>query len=1143
MKLKKPSRKIVITTAFGMALAIFAVVGLLAYHNMRDVRASDYWQNHTHVVIQQLDVLMGALSDAETGQRGFIITNNDGYLEPYHRALGRIAEARANLRMLTRDNRSQQQRLAALDPLIDQKLAQLRDVANARRIKGFDVASDMVMTHLGKNIMDSIRVLVTQAEEEENHLLQERTATMERDMAKTVRALEAGGVIGFAILLMVYSLLNAEVAQRAKAQEELTGRNEELQRTRERESAQSWIKTGVNDLNTRVRGDRELAAMAADTIDYICSYVNARVGAIYLAEEETLRIVANYAFTEGLNVNRTLALGQGIAGQAARARRLVSVRDIPPELMIKSVMGEVKPRLILALPLLHDSTLVGAVELGALHDFTAVELEFLNQAAEALGIAISVNLTRQQVNELLLQSQAQEEELRVQQEELQQSNEELEERAELLEQQREQIQVKNREMEAVGREILQKARELEQVSTYKSEFLANMSHELRTPLNSLMILSGYLQENREGNLTPKQVEYAATIKSAGVELLNLINDILDLSKVEAGRIEFVYEDAGVDQLCEQLMATLKPQAGQKGLSLSMAIEEGVPQKITLDPHRTLQVLKNLLSNAVKFTNEGGVSLRVYSANGSTNPLGVPAVAFEVADTGIGIAPEKRELIFQAFQQADGSTSRKYGGTGLGLSISRQLARAMHGEVVAGAGEGRGSVFTLYLPLAGQPAQASGETVATAPRQAMAKGPQPVAEGAAPAPTALGGPMQDDREGLSPGARSILIIEDDPTFARLLMDRVREREFAAIVAADGPSGLALADCYLPTAILLDVMLQQGMDGWAVMQKLTDNPRTRHIPVHFISALEEKQKALSMGAIGFVTKPITSEQLDRVFSSIEAAVARTLKRLLIVEDDKAQAAALVALLQERDIPITVAESGARAIELLSSGEFDCIVLDLGLADMSGFDLLEHVRSLDETKRVPIIIHTGRELSREETQRLQQYAESIIIKGAKSPERLLNEVTLFLHVMESRLPPDKQRMIRTTLENEEILNGKKVLLVDDDMRNIFSLSSVLADKGMEIVEAENGKAALARLEEHPDIDIVLMDVMMPEMDGYEATRRIRQDPRFARLPIIALTAKAMKGDREACLKAGASDYLTKPVDLERLVSLLRVWLYNQE
>jgi CheY-like chemotaxis protein/CHASE3 domain sensor protein len=1135
--MKTLSRKYVVNCAFAIALVILASIGWLAYQNMAAAKESDYWVSHTHTVIEELDTLLSSLTDAETGQRGFIITGDEAYLEPYNNALATISKQLKSLRELTKDNPLQQKRWDSIELLIEKKLAELKTTIDTRRSQGFQATVLIVKSHLGKNLMNDIRKVIAEAQDNERQLLLDRTRAQEEQTAKTTRVITAGGAVCLLLLIMVYLLLNREVAQRAKAEIDLTAQNEELQKARERMRLQDWVKTGINELNTKVRGDKPLEEMAGDAVAFLSEYLKAGVSALYLFEERSgaLRIIANYAFTRGKELKDTIRLGEGLAGEAAREKRPLCLNSIPPDyLVIGSALGEAVPRTILALPLLHDKRLIGVIELGSFNEFSKQELDFLNQSAEVLAIAISVNQTRQRVNELLQQSQTQEEELRVQQEELQQTNEELEERAQLLEGQRRQIQSKNRELEAAGSEIMLKAREMEQISTYKSEFLANMSHELRTPLNSLMILSGHLKENKEGNLTPKQIEYAATIKSAGNDLLNLINDILDLSKIEAGRLDFTFEEVRLVELRGRIADIFRPIADHKGLEFTAKIEDGMPEKIRLDQQRTLQVLKNLISNAIKFTSKGSVTLHIYTPGRSENPLPVPALAFEVIDTGTGIPAAKHELIFQAFQQADGSISRKFGGTGLGLSISRQLARGMNGEIAVAGEEGKGSVFTFYLPLS--PAESSGSTAGTAAKALWT--PSQISRSE---PSAEGPPLQDDRDRLGIGAHCILIIEDDLTFAKLLMEKVRERGFSAIVATDGISGIELAEKYHPSAILLDVMLPR-LDGWGVMQKITDNLQIRHIPVHFITCVEERQKALSMGAIGFVTKPVTVEQLDTIFGAIEDTVSRTLKKLLIVEDDKAHASALVALLEERDISISVAESGEQAIRLLSGEPFDCIVLDLGLADMSGFNLLEHIRNLEQSRHIPVIIHTGQELSIEDTRRLQHYSESIIIKGAKSPERLLNEVTLFLHVMESKLPPDKQRMIRTTLDTETLLAGKKVLLVDDDMRNLFSLSSVLAEKGMRIVEAENGKVALARLEEHPDVNIVLMDVMMPEMDGYEATRRIRKDLRFAGLPIIALTAKAMKGDRQSCLEAGASDYITKPVDTDRLLSLLRVWLYSQ-
>lgn len=911
-----------------------------------------------------------------------------------------------------------------------------------------------------------------------------------------------------------------------------------LRQNRDNEMARSWLKNGANELNKLLRGDRPTAEMLADCLAFICQHLDAGTGVFYLYDdkEAVLKIAVSYACTRSEGLKERIGLGEGLAGQAALQRQLICLNEAPPDyLPISSGLGKADPVNILALPLLYNNILTGILELGSFKEFRASDLEFLQQANEGIAIAISVNTSRQLVNELLEQTQGQAEELRVQQEELQQTNEELTERAQMLELQREQIQAQNRKVAAASRELQVKADELTRVSAYKSEFLANMSHELRTPLNSLMILSSLLKDNREGNLTEKQVEFAATINGAGRDLLNLINDILDISKIESGHIEFHYEEIQVAELCGQLGTTFKTIAADKGIDFAMAIENDAPEAIITDEQRTQQILKNLLSNACKFTNTGGVSLRVYPPPVTENPLATKAVAFAVTDSGIGIPADKHELVFNAFQQADGSTSRTYGGTGLGLSISRQLARFMGGEIGLVSEPGVGSTFTLYLPLK------AAEQAETAPTSRTSQSSQS-SQTSQTSQTAISPPpIPDDRAQFEAGAKSILVIEDDQTFAAVLADMVRGRGFFALVAADGESGIALAERYQPSAVILDVMLPH-IDGWGVMRSLKDNPATRHIPVHFITCLEERQKAMSMGAIGYVTKPVNREQLDSVFGTLESAIEKTMKMLLIVEDDQAQATAMVALLQERNVTITVADSGAKAIQLLANEQFDCIVLDLGLADMGAFELLEELKRLDPQRRIPVIIHTGRQLSHDDEKRLRHYAESIIIKGAKSPERLLNEVTLFLHLVESSLDPGKQQMIRTALDKEAMLAGKKILIVDDDMRNIFSLSSALAEKEMIIFEAENGREALRQLDANPDMDLVLMDIMMPEMDGYEAMRSIRKDPRFQSLPIITLTAKAMKGDREECLKSGASDYIPKPVDMDKLFSLLRVWLYQE-
>ena len=859
------------------------------------------------------------------------------------------------------------------------------------------------------------------------------------------------------------------------------------------ERERDWLKSGQNELNNVMRGELELAELGQRLLRYVAERIGARVGALYVDDGGGMQLLAGYGLAQDTHP-AMLHPGQGVAGQAMLDRRMVLLDEAPPGyLSVCSALGSAEPSCVLVLPLAHGSNLVGMMELGALRRFSAIELNFMEQVAEGIAIGLEVNIARERSRSLLAETAQQAEELRVQQEELQQSNAELEERADQLEHQREEIREANHALTA-------KAEELARVSAYKSEFMANMSHELRTPLNSMLILSALLQENKEQNLSPRQLEYASTIQNAGHDLLNLINDILDLAKMEAGKVEFHYEPVELAALCSTLQAQFLPLAEQKGLELVLECAPGTPPVAQLDGQRVQQVLKNLLSNALKFTHHGRVTLHISASDGQ--------LSFAVSDSGIGVPEDKQVMIFEAFKQADGGISRSYGGTGLGLSISLQLARKMGGELHLRSREGEGSTFTLVLPL--QP-------------------PAPDAE----VPPAHVAPAGHARPAAAPAGqevRRILIVEDDQFFAQLLADFVRGRGYQPLLAADGEQGLALAMAEAPHAVLLDVMMAR-MDGWEVLRRLQDNPRTRHIPVHFISCLDEWQRAREQGAVGFVTKPVSAEQLNGVFDTIEHAWAAALKRVLVVEDDEGQLNSVAALLAGRDVEVLRCQSGRAALELLAREHVDCLVLDLGLQDMSGYQLLEQLQASPQLRRLPVVIHSGQDLTREQQRLLNRYAKSVIIKGARSPERLLGEVQLFLHSVEQgasgRVPEAFP------------LRGARVLIVDDDMRNLFSLASLLSEHGIAVLEAENGQEALDKLAQEDGIAAVLMDIMMPQMDGYEAMRRIRAQERFRELPIIAMTAKAMPGDHQKCLEAGASDYLAKPIDSAQLLSLLRVWI----
>jgi len=808
-----------------------------------------------------------------------------------------------------------------------------------------------------------------------------------------------------------------------------------------------------------------------------------------------------------------------------------------------------------------------------------------------------------------------EEMLKDQQEELQQVNEELEEKASLLAEQNKKVEQKNAEVESARLALEEKAEQLSVSSKYKSEFLANMSHELRTPLNSLLILARLMSENKDGNLTQKQIEYANTILSSGTDLLNLINDVLDLSKVEAGKMDVNTAEVLVTEVRDLVERSFRPVADQKQLGFSVDVQPGAPARLITDGQRLNQVLKNLLSNAFKFTQQGSVTLTIRSAERGrrfANPAldnANAVVAFAVSDTGIGIAKDKQRLIFEAFQQADGTTSRKFGGTGLGLSISREIARLLGGEIRVESTPGVGSTFTLFLPDEyRESGSGNRESVASRrergagnrePRLGRAPARPDAATGAArpapdPAPASPNGRFaqpsmmevssdtaveeppvadaddetqtneeptgsrfpvassrpsgpdsrpNDDRDAIQPGDRVVLIVENDLNFARVLLDMAREKGFLGIIALDGETGLELAHEYKPDAVTLDIDMP-GIDGWQVLDRLKHNTETRHIPVHIITGIERRQQGLMAGAIAYLEKPVDKARLDEAFGHIRTFIDNRVKRLMIVEDDETQQRSMVELIGDDDIEIVTVRSGEDALEELHRGHFDCMVLDLGLGGgMNGFDLLERVKSdpRQAVREIPIIIYTGRDLSQPEETRLRKYAETIIVKDVKSPERLLDETALFLHRVEAKLPENKRRMLEQLHNADAVFAGKRVLIVDDDVRNIFSLTSVLESHGMNVAFAENGRDALTMLENSEEPDLVLMDVMMPEMDGYETTRAIRQNPRFRSLPIIALTAKAMKGDREKCIAAGASDYITKPVDTEQLLSLMRVWLYR--
>ena len=942
----------------------------------------------------------------------------------------------------------------------------------------------------------------------------------------------------------------------------------------------NWLKTGQAELNDKMRGELDLSALSQNVIQYLCKYLKAQIGAIYLMDEEqNLRLVGSYAYQKRKNLSNVYKLGEGIIGQAALEKQPIVLANVPDDyIKINSGLGETSPQNIVVMPFMYEGEIKGVIELGSYSGFDEIQTRFFDDVLENIGITFNSSESRTKMKELLEKSQQQAEELQSQQEELrqineelegqtkslkesearlqqqqeelQQTNEELEEKTHELEKQSEDIRHKNNQLQEASAELEQKAQDLELTSKYKSEFLANMSHELRTPLNSLLILSKLLGENKNGNLTKKQVEFADTIHSSGADLLDLINEILDLSKVESGKIDLNIEQVEFKDFSEDLKRKFKHLAKDKGLAFDIKIAKGLPGTIESDKQRVEQIVKNFLSNAFKFTSKGSVTLEIDRPVTGVDLSGSgldpsESVAIAVTDTGKGIPVDKHKLIFEAFQQEDGSTRRKYGGTGLGLSISRELAKLLGGEIHLQSEVGEGSTFTLFLPLklSSRDKMKLSERVAVAPKtsvhQPVAEAPIPVAkveEKRKPKKQALA----DDRKKIGKKDRSILIIEDDLRFARILLEHSHKKGFKCIVATDGEDGLEFAAEYKPHAIILDVNLP-GIDGWTVMEKLKDNAVTRHIPVHFITATKKTMEAMRMGAIGFLSKPVSIKNLNGAFVKIEETISKDIKNLLVVEDDEDQRKSILELIGNGDVHTKAVARGEDAYQLLKKKNFDCVILDLGLEDISGFDLLEKIRKDKAISHIPIITYTGKELSREENLILKKYSESIIIKGARSPERLLEETSLFLHRIEKNLPEDKQKMLRIIHDKEEIFENKNVLVVDDDIRNVYAITNILEEKKMNVSIAQNGREALDSLKNNGRVDLVLMDIMMPEMDGYETMREIRKQVKFNNLPIIAITAKAMKGDKNKCIEAGANDYLSKPIDTEKLFSLMRVWLYK--
>jgi signal transduction histidine kinase/DNA-binding response OmpR family regulator/CHASE3 domain sensor protein len=1173
-----------IALPLGVGLVTMAVfLGLIAY-----LVSTMNWAEHSERVIGQANEMLRLAVDRESSMRGFLITGDESFLAPYETGGPKFKAQIETLQELVSDNPPQVERLKQIQAIQQRWSRYAEGMIDARRRnQNFEAA---VSSGRGKIEFDETRREFDDFLDVELHLRQDR--------AEATRRVTTTLVSVFLVFSLIVSALLAWMGRRELLSLSSTYDGVLRQQAEQTEILQEqvWLRSGQRLLAEKVVGQASPQLVGRAMLDFLAQYLDAAVAALYVRDKQhgTLRRIAAFGFSRESEqaAARSFEEGETLVGQAAAARRAIALRDVPDNyVQVVSATGRSAPKSLLIMPIENDGQVNGVVELGFIRDLTQRDQEFMELVANSMGDFVEAALYRERLQDALAETQQLNEELQVQQEELRVSNEGLEERGRALMESQTRLEAQQAELEQTNVQLEEYAQRLErqksdllraqddlaanaarleQSSRYKSEFLANMSHELRTPLNSSLILARLLQQNRTGNLTEEQVRYAETIHASNSDLLVLINDILDLSKVEAGQVTVELETVSIDATLQSLEEMFKPLAGAKHLRLAFDRLPGTPDTFVTDGQRVTQILRNLLSNAVKFTEHGEVALAVAPAEDHM-------LRIDVRDSGIGIAADKLDMIFEAFQQADGSTSRQYGGSGLGLSISREFSRLLGGRITVASEVGKGSVFTLWLPLDGEAALAASGHGTAAPVSSGASAASQTFVSATPlasapaafqtasepllihspsasvqtavitpangltagkAPESGSGPIADDRNNRTRAGRLIVAVEDDLAFAEILRDLTHELDFDFVHASDAASGLALVRDMCPAAVLLDVGLPDR-SGLTVLEWLKNDPLTRHIPIHIVSATDHADKALHLGAIGYTLKPTARSTMEAAIRRLEARLQQRLKRVLVIEDDGPMRESIRALLQSENTEIVAVATLSEALEYLSKFAFDCVVTDLALPDGTGYDLLERLASNTAHASLPVIVYTGRMLSDDEEHRLRRYSKSIIIKGAKSPERLLDEVTLFLHSVESSLAPEQQRMLRTVRQRDNAFEGRTILLAEDDVRNIFALSHVLEPLGAKLQIARNGREALDALENGPEVHLILMDIMMPEMDGLTAMGEIRRNPRFAHLPIIALTAKAMANDRTRCLEAGADDYVSKPIDVDKLVALCRVWL----
>jgi len=1185
---------------YGISLLLLLISSIASYISIKNLLESASMVNHTNLVIRELEATISILKDAETGQRGYLLTGKEEFLEPYNGAYKKAEETLTNVKKLTADNPTQQANADKLQNVILKRLRRLDDVLGVKKNTSYIDTKDMIA---GKVYMDRARSLVNKMVIAETDLLNVRTEKMNRFSVFTPLLIILAAILSVIITLLSYFKAKKDFEQRTALYLQLQEKEKDIQRRLKiiegvadkisngnysikiedqddkdtlgslalslNKMAESlsysftvlsdneWLQSGVASLNETMVGEKATESLASDILDCIVTYTNSHVGAFYLlTENEELELTSGYALNR--NHKNRIEIGEGLVGQVASSKKPIQIsHDTEENIMVSYASGEAKPRFIYVVPVVHENVLTGVIELASLNAFTERHIDYFSSISRNVSIAINSAQNRKKLQQLLEETQAQSEELQAQHSELENLNTELEAQTQKLQASEEELKVQQEELLQANKElevrsksledknqlivernldIQKKAEELELSTRYKSEFLANMSHELRTPLNSILLLSRLMSENPEHNLSEEQIEYAKVIQSSGNGLLALIDEILDLSKIEAGKMDLDLIDLPLKEVVNDLKGLFSPIARDKNLTLTFNEDADIPEKIKTDKLRLEQILKNLIANALKFTTKGHVTLTI----APTNDKG--KIKFIVNDTGIGIPADKQKQVFEAFQQADGSTRRKYGGTGLGLSISRELARLLGGEITLKSEPDKGSEFTLTIPVeVTEQAISSADSIIVMEEKILEKRIEEISpESRTLDIEDIPQPVPDDRDSLGENEKVVLIVEDDLNFAKALLNFTHQRGYKGIIVTQGDYGVVMTHRYKPLAVLLDIQLPVK-DGWEVMEELKSSSATRHIPVHIMSALDAKKESLVKGAVDFINKPVALEQMQEMFGKLEDALNRHPKKVLIIEENAKHAEALAYFLSSFNVSTEIKESVREGVSALKRQNIDCVILDMGVPDSRSYEALEAIKKNEGLENLPIIIFTGKNLSKAEESKLRQYADSIVMKTAHSYQRILDEVALFLHLVEEKHPPVKDQK-KTLNELNEVLKGKTVLIADDDVRNIFSLTKALEQVKMKTISATDGKEAMLMLEESPEIDIVLMDMMMPEMDGYETTAKIRKNQRYKNLPILAVTAKAMVGDREKCIKSGASDYISKPVDIDQLISLLRVWLYNK-